>query len=125
MLTIQALMRADHLRTLSLFELRMLSSDALKSRSVPPLTGIERLAAAAFVVATEPISLYADPASTARLADWAESAADNLSANQPVPPGPVSGASSPAAAMEPDARQALRAIGQLESEVRRVASAIY
>ncbi len=35
MRTVQALVRADHLRTLSLFELRMLPSHALESASVP------------------------------------------------------------------------------------------
>src|SRR3984885_7371307 len=76
--TVQALVRADHLRTLSLFELRMLPSHALESRSVPAVADIGRLAGAAFVVTTDSISPRADPGSTARLARWAESAADNL-----------------------------------------------
>jgi multidrug resistance protein MdtO len=126
MRTVQALVRADHLRTLSLFELRMLPSEALKSRRVPPLAEIERLAGAAFVVTTDSISHYAEPGSTARLAQWTASAADSLSENRPVPPSPVPAASSPApATTEPDARRAQRAIEQLESEVQHVASAIY
>ena len=56
MRTVQALVRADHLRTLSLFELRMLPSHAPESRSVPPVADIERLAGAAFVVTTDSIS---------------------------------------------------------------------
>jgi multidrug resistance protein MdtO len=121
--TVQALVRADHLRTLTLFELRMLPSHAPESRSVPPVAEIERLAGAAFVVTTDSISPYAEPGSTARLAQWAESAADNLSRNRPVPPSPVPAASPLApAAMEPDARLAQRAIEQLESEVQHVAS---
>ena len=56
MRTVQALVRADHLRTLSLFELRMLPSHAPESRSVTSLAGIERLAGAAFVVTTDAIS---------------------------------------------------------------------
>ncbi len=123
MRTVQTLVRADHLRTLSLFELRMLPSHALESRSVPAVSDIERLAGAAFVVTTDSISPYAEPGSTARLAQWAESAADNVSQNRPVPPSPVPTASSPApAAIEPDARSAQRAIEQLESEVQHVAS---
>ena len=124
--TVQALVRADHLRTLSLFELRMLPSHAPESRSLPPVADIERLAGAAFVVTTDSISRYAEPASTARLAEWAESAADNLSQNRPVPPSPVPAAFPPApAAMEPDARLAQHAIEQLESEVQHVASAMH
>jgi multidrug resistance protein MdtO len=126
MRTVQALVRADHLRALSLFELRMLPSDALESRSVPPLANIERLAGAAFVMTTDSISPHAEPGSTARLAQWAESAADNLSRNRPVPPSPVPAASLPApAASEPDARLSRRAIEQLESEVQHVASAMH
>jgi multidrug resistance protein MdtO len=124
--TVQALVRAAHLRTLTLFELRMLPSRALESRSVPSVSEIERLAGAAFVVTTDSISPYAEPGSTARLAQWAESAADNLSRNQPVPPSPVPAASQPPPpAMEPGARSAQHAIEQLESEVQHVASAIH
>jgi multidrug resistance protein MdtO len=123
---VQALVRADHLRALSLFELRMLPSDALGGRSVSPLANIERLAGAAFVMTTDSISPHAEPGSTARLAQWAESAADNLSRNRPVPPSPVPAASLPApAASEPDARLNQRAIEQLESEVQHVASAMH
>jgi multidrug resistance protein MdtO len=121
--TVQALVRADHLRTLSLFELRMLPSHAPESRSIPPVSDIERLAGAAFVVSTDSISSHAEPGSAVRLAQWAESAADNLSRNRAVPPSPVPAASVPApAAMEPGARLAQRAIEQLKSEVQHVAS---
>ena len=89
MRTVQALVRADHLRTLSLFELRMLPSHARESLNVPPVATIERLAGAAFVVSTDAISRYAEPGSTARLAEWAESAADSVSRGQPLPPSPV------------------------------------
>jgi multidrug resistance protein MdtO len=125
MRTIQALVQADHLRTLSLFELRMLPSHVRESLSVPPVANIERLAGAAFVVSTDVISRHAEPGSTARLAEWAESAADNLSRGRPVPPSPVPTASSPATAMEPDARLSQHAIEQLESEVQHVASAVH
>jgi multidrug resistance protein MdtO len=124
--TVQALVRADHLRTLSLFELRMLPSHARESRSVPPVSEIERLAGAAFVASTDLISPYAKTESTARLAQWAESAADNLSLNRPVPPSPVPAALPPApAAVGPDARLAQHAVEQLESEVQHVASAMH
>ncbi len=122
--TAQALVRADHLRTLTLFELRMLPSHARESLSVPTLATIERLAGAAFVVSTEAISRYAELGSTARLAEWAESAADNVSRNQPLPPSPVPTASLPATGIEPDARLSRHAIEQLELEVQHVASAV-
>jgi multidrug resistance protein MdtO len=125
MRTVQALVRADHLRTLSLFELRMLPSHVRESLNVPPVANVERLAGAAFVVSTDAISRHAELESTARLAGWAESAADNLSSGRPVPPSPVPTASSPATATEPDARLSQHAIEQLESEVQHVASAVH
>jgi multidrug resistance protein MdtO len=125
MRTVQALVRADHLRTLSLFELRMLPSHVRESLSVPPVANIERLAGAAFVVSTDAISRHVELGSAARLADWTESAADNVSRGRSVPPSPVPTASSPATAIEPDARLSQHAIEQLESEVRHVASAVH
>jgi multidrug resistance protein MdtO len=125
MRTVQALVRADHLRTLSLFELRMLPRHARQSLNLPSVATIERLAGAAFVVSTDAISRDTEPGSTARLAEWAESAADNVSTGRPVPPSPVPTASSPAAAMAPEARLSRHAIEQLESEVRHVASAVH
>jgi len=125
MRTVQALVRADHLRTLSLFELRMLPSHARESLSVPSVVNIERLAGAAFVVTTDAISPYVETGSTARLADWADSAADNVSRGRPVTPSPVPAASSLLTAMEPDPRLGQHAIEQLESEVQHVASAVH
>ena len=124
MRTVQALVRADHLRTLSLFELRMLPGNVPESRSAPPLSDIERLAGAAFVLTTDSMAPYAEPESTAWMAQWAESAAENLSRHRLLPPSSVPAvSSSPPAAAETDARRAQRAIQQLESEVRHVASA--
>jgi multidrug resistance protein MdtO len=123
--TIQALVRADHFRTLSLFELRMLPSHAPGNPNVPSVANIERLAGAAFVVSTDAISPYAEPRSTDRLAAWAESAADNVLKGRPAPPSPLSTAPSPVTAIEPDARLTLQAFEQLESEVQHVASAAH
>ena len=124
MRAIQALVRADHLRTLSLFELRMLPSHARASHNLPSLANVERLAGAAFVVTTDAISPHVETGSTARLAAWAESAADNVSRGRRVPPSPVLSTSSPATAIELDAT-AQHAIEQLESEVQHVASAAH
>jgi multidrug resistance protein MdtO len=123
MRTVQALVRADHLRTLSLFELRMLPSDAPQDLRLPSVANIERLAGAAFVVSTDAIYRSAEPGSTARIAAWAESAADNVSKDLPLPATPS--ALAPAIATEPDARRAQHALEQLESEVRHVASAAH
>ena len=123
MRTIQALVRADHARTLSLFELRMLPSHVRQSLTVPPVANIERLAGAAFVVSTESISRNAEPGSTARLAEWAESAADNVSKGRPLPPNPVPSSWPPAMTTDPGAHVSRDAIQQLESEVQHVASA--
>jgi multidrug resistance protein MdtO len=125
MRAVQALVRADHLRTLTLFELRMLPSHARESLNVPSVASVERLAGAAFVVTTDSISPYAETASTARLAAWAESAANNVSSRRPVPPGPVPTSAPLESAIEPGARLSLHAIEQLESEVQHVASAVH
>jgi multidrug resistance protein MdtO len=125
MRTVQTLVRADHLRTLSLFELRMLPSHARESVNVPSVANVERLAGAAFVVSTDAISLHTEPGFTARLAEWAGSAADSVARGRPVPPSPVPTASSPATAIEPDARLSQTAVEQLESEVQHVASAAH
>jgi multidrug resistance protein MdtO len=123
MRTVQALVRADHLRTLSLFELRLLPSHAAQSLRLPSVANIERLAGAAFVVSTDTIYGNAEAGSTVRFAEWAESAADNVSGDLALPPSPA--ASAPATATEPDARRAQQAVEQLESEVRHVASAVH
>ena len=123
MRAIQALVRADHLRTLTLFELRMLPSHARESHNVPSVASVERLAAAAFVLATDVISPYAETASTARLAAWAESAADDVSSRRPLPPSPTPNTTAPESAIAPGARISQHAIEELESEVQHVASA--
>jgi len=125
MRAIQALVRADHLRTLTLFELRMLPSHARESHNVPSVTSVERLAAAAFVIATDAISPYAETASAARLAAWAESAADDVSSRRPLPASPTPSTAAPESAIAPGARISQHAIEELESEVRHVASAAH
>jgi multidrug resistance protein MdtO len=125
MRTVQALVRADHMRTLSLFELRMLPNHVRESVTVPSVATIERLAGAAFMVSTDAISREAELGSTDRLAEWTDSAAENVSRGRPVPPSPAPTASSPATAMQPVAHLSLHAIEELESEVRHVASAVH
>jgi multidrug resistance protein MdtO len=122
--TVRALVRADHLRTLTLFELRMLPSHVRQSHNVPSVATIERLAGAAFVVSTDAISCHTEPESTASLAEWAASAADNVSGARPLPPNPVPAVGSRASALQPDARTAQHAIEQLALEVQHGASAV-
>jgi multidrug resistance protein MdtO len=123
--TVRSLVQADHLRTLSLFELRMLPRHARENLSVPSVAAIARLAGAAFVVSTEAISRYTEPGATARLAEWAESAAHNVSGGLPLPPGPAHADSVPAPGLDPDVGRAQRAIQQLELEVQHGASAVH
>jgi hypothetical protein len=108
---------------LSPFELRMLPDQTRESPNVFSDADVGRLAGAAFVVSTDAISRYVEPGSTAGLAEWAESAADNVARDRPLPPSPVGTTSLPTTGIEPDARISLRAIEQLESEVQHVASA--
>jgi multidrug resistance protein MdtO len=119
--TAQALVRAEHFRTLSLFELRMLPHHVQASQGLPGIADMERLAGAAFVVTADSISSLADSAAVTRLADWADSAADDISQNRALPPRPI--ATAPSAA-SPIARTAEHAIHQLESEVAHVAAAM-
>ena len=123
--TVQALVRADHLRALSLFESRMLPSHAAESPNVPSVATIERFAGASFVVSTDAISRQLESASSERFAEWAESAADNLASGRPLPSPPAPGASAVAAILQPDALLGSRAIAQLESEVRHVIAAVH
>jgi multidrug resistance protein MdtO len=125
MRAVQALVRAEQLRTLTLFELRMLPSHARASLNVPSIASVERLAGTAFVLAATASSPYSETGLTAPLATWAESAADSVSGGRPVPPSPAHFTTSPDSAMEPGARLSLHAIEQLESEVQHVASAAH
>ena len=121
--TVQALARADHFRTLSLFELRMLPRHAQADQGLPAVSDVDKLAGAAFVVAADAIAPFAEATRVTRVADWAAAAADDLTSNRPVPPGPDT--MKAPAADSPVARAAQDAIQQLESEARRVASALH
>ena len=123
---VKSLVIADHFRTLSIFELRMLPGHALASRTVPRVSDIERLAGAAFVVSSNSVLSSADPAFTPTgIAHWAESAADCVLRNASPPPVPPESARGEiASSHEAGTRLAQQAIEQLESEVQRVASAI-
>jgi len=121
MRTVQALIRAEHFRALSLFELRMLPPHS----NIPAVADIERLAGAAFVVTTESVSPDTGRDSTAHFAQWAESAADSISRNQPMPGSPAARVRlQPLSDADPRALSQ-KALEQLESEVQHVASALH
>jgi multidrug resistance protein MdtO len=119
--TVQALTRAENLRTLTTFELRMLPTHEQQSRTLPTIAAIEELAGAAFVLSSESISPE-EPAATAALADWAMSAADRVNRGEPVPPAPSMSASHPSAS-DFSSRSAQRAIEHLQREADHVATA--
>jgi multidrug resistance protein MdtO len=119
----QALVRADHFRTLSLFELRMLPRHVQEAQGLPGIADMERLAGAAFVVTADAIAPLADLGSVTRLANWADSAAEDILQNRALLPKPATTASEPEAS--PAVRTAMRAVHQLESEVVHVAAAMH
>jgi multidrug resistance protein MdtO len=69
--TVEALARADNFEALSRFEMEMLP----RQTHLPALHGIERLAGAAFVAASEPLARDVDAQAVASLGDWLDRAA--------------------------------------------------
>ena len=69
--TVEALARADNFKALSQFEMEMLP----RQTHLPDLHGIERLAGAAFVAASEPLTRDVDAQAVASLGDWLDRAA--------------------------------------------------
>jgi multidrug resistance protein MdtO len=123
---VQAMVRADHFRQLSFFELRMLPSLASASRNIPTVSSVERMAGAAFVVASDSLGPYAKLESTTPIVQWANSAADSVSGNQPLPRLPEDrGRMHSVPSTDLLAFLARRAIERLDSEVQHVASAIH
>jgi multidrug resistance protein MdtO len=88
-LTVEALARADHFATLSRFELQMLPGRVLPNEHLPGLRNVERVAAAAFVVASEPVTHSADVQAVSQIADWLD-AAGRATAEQRAAPAPPS-----------------------------------
>jgi multidrug resistance protein MdtO len=69
--TVEALARANSFAALSLFEMQMLPRQA----HLPDLRGIERLAGAAFVAASDPLARDVDARAVTSLGDWLDRAA--------------------------------------------------
>jgi multidrug resistance protein MdtO len=80
--TVEALARADNFEALSRFEIEMLPRQA----HLPDLHGIERLAGAAFVAASDPDSREVDAQAVAPLGDWLDRAAHATAEGSALPP---------------------------------------
>ena len=113
--TVSALVRAEHFSSLSSFELRMLPTQIAARRALPTVAGINRLAAAVFVVASDSVHLAIDQNQTAVYAIWADRAAARLSGTAAVASLPP--VTLPAVAMP-------SAVQPLDAEVRNVAAAL-
>src|SRR3984893_4866457 len=80
--TVEALARADNFEALSLFEMEMLP----RQTHLPDLHGIERLAGAAFVAASQPLARDVDVQAVASLGDWLDRAAQASAEDSELPP---------------------------------------
>jgi multidrug resistance protein MdtO len=80
--TVEALARADNFEALSLFEMEMLP----RQTHLPDLHGIERLAGAAFVAASQPLARDVDVQAVASLGDWLDRAAQATAEDSELPP---------------------------------------
>ena len=84
----EALARADHFAELSQFELQMIPEGALRRRNLPDLLDIERLAAAVFVLASDPLKRSSGLPSQEDTAGWIDRAAQATAQGTPLPPIP-------------------------------------
>jgi multidrug resistance protein MdtO len=79
--TVEALARADNFKALSPFEMQMLP----RQTHLPDLDGIERLAGAAFVAASEALARDVDARAVASLGDWLDRAAHSTAEGSALP----------------------------------------
>jgi multidrug resistance protein MdtO len=119
--TVHALNRAENLRALSAFELRMLPKHEQQSHTLPTIAAIEALAGAAFVLTSDNIS-HVDPTATTALADWATSAADQVNRGGAVPPVAAKPAPAYRATGDFASRTAQLALEQIRLEAAHVAT---
>jgi multidrug resistance protein MdtO len=78
---VEALAQADNFETLSLFEMQMLP----RQQHLPDLHGIERLAGAAFVAASDPLARDVDVQRVASLGEWLDRAAQATAEGKALP----------------------------------------
>jgi multidrug resistance protein MdtO len=123
MQAVEDLTNAEHYKTLSALELRMLSSREHPDIPVPPLVDLQRLTGAALVARAE-AERGAQPDEVAlRSAAWLEAAASCVASAERLPPKPT-----PSVARYPQGspgeQPARRAMRQLETEIGHVAPAL-
>jgi multidrug resistance protein MdtO len=116
--TVEALARADHFEELSRFELEMLPVEMRQQAHMPDLHNVERLAAAAFVVTSDPVARAVDVRAVSELGDWLEGAARATAEKRAAPALP-----SPATTAVPLPTSLARvATSQLRTEIEHVAA---
>jgi multidrug resistance protein MdtO len=118
---VAALTRADEFATLSQFELTMLPGQIPPNAHLPGLHSVERLAAAAFIITSDPISQGVDAGTTLQLADWLD-AAGRATAEQQAVPTPPSATTPGEPATGLVQVLARLATAQLRTEIARVAA---
>jgi multidrug resistance protein MdtO len=79
---VEALARADDFETLSLFEMQMLPLQT----HLPDLRAVERLAGAAFVAVSQPLTREFDAQKAKSFGDWLDRAAQSTAAGSALPP---------------------------------------
>jgi multidrug resistance protein MdtO len=122
--TVEALTRAEHFEELSRFELQMLPGD--QQAHMPGLRNMDRLAAAAFVVTSDPVARTVDVQAVSEVGDWLDAAA-RATAERRAPPALLSPATmnrheEGATAVPLPTSSALVATSQLRTEIEHVAA---
>jgi multidrug resistance protein MdtO len=87
--TVEALARAEQFETLSQFELSMLPGQTPPNTHMPNLHSVERLAAAAFIVTSDPLTPAADASTASQIADWLDAAGRATAEKRAAPPLPA------------------------------------
>jgi multidrug resistance protein MdtO len=124
--TIEALTRADHFEALSRFELQMLPREMSQQLHMPGLHNVERLAAAAFVVASDSVAHNVDVRAVSELGNWLDGAARATAESRAAPalpsPATVNENAAGTTAVPSPTLLALLATSQLRTEVEHVAA---
>jgi multidrug resistance protein MdtO len=113
--TVETLTRADHFETLSRFELQMLHGERLSKEYLPALHNVERLAAAAFIITSDPVVHTVEAATVSQAAEWLDAAALATAESRPAPALSMAGAPQPTLL-------ARLATSQLRTEIEHVAA---
>ena len=119
-----SLVRTNHLREMASFELRMLPNQEATANAALLAWDLERLTAAAFVIASDSISRYVDPQYKRAFGRWLALAASGVVETRFVIPVAAAGELVQAdSRIETHSSVARKAMQNLDSEVDRVISA--